>query len=151
MRCQKNTATTFCLGCGRQAFCDLCQRFSHDGREVDGYGPPGNLSVNDRDRNGRGRAGPPGNCLASEDLLGCGGFPGRNPRDFEFGTPVNFVGRVPRDFEGEEFSPKERDLDKTMMLRDHNGGKKYPRPGYQITGRPSWSFHKVWYVCLPWY
>jgi hypothetical protein len=137
-----------------------------------------------RDRNGRGRAGPPGNFLASEDLVGCGGFPGRNPRGFEFGsprgfggricrglegqipenvidrgprgssrgrTPVNFVGRVPRDFEGEEFSPKDRDLDKTMMLRDHNGGKKCPRCGYEITDRPSWSFDKVWYVCLPWY
>jgi hypothetical protein len=126
MRCQKNTATTFCLGCGRQVFCDLCQTFSHDGRKVDGYGPPGNLPVGYRDINGRGCAGPPGNFLVPEDLVGRGGFPGRYPKDFEFGTPtgfggrmyrgfesqipVDFAGRVSREFGAEEFNAKDRDL-----------------------------------------
>jgi hypothetical protein len=78
MRRKKNTATTFFLGCGRQAFCDLCQTFSHDGREGNCCGPPGNLPVGFRDRNGRGCAGPPGNFLVPEDLVGRGGFPDRN-------------------------------------------------------------------------
>jgi hypothetical protein len=115
--CKKNSATTFCLGCGRQTFCDLCcQNFSRDGKEVNGYGPPGSLPVGYRDRNGRGRAGHPGNILMLEDVERRGGFPSRNPRDLEFGPrrgfggpmhrgyddqfPENVVGRDPRRYRG---------------------------------------------------
>jgi hypothetical protein len=164
MRC-KNTATTFCLGCGRQAFCDLCQALTSGGREVTGYGPRGQLPVGYRDRNGSGRAGPPENFLEPENLVGRGGIPGRNPRDFEFGTrggfggrmhrgydgrmPEDFVGRALSGFEGEVLIPKEEDPNKTMMLRDHSGGKKCPRCG-TISDGPDWIVPKVWYVCLLW-
>lgn len=100
--------------------------------------------------------------MPPESLVGRGGFPGRDPRGFRGETfegrrpgrfegrmPEDFVRRAPSGFEGEGFNPKDKNLDKTMMLRDRKGGKKCPRCG-TITDRPQRGFLKVWYVCLPW-